>query len=219
MSSSSRVDIEGLHKGAVLAALFNSSPPHGFGRMQGLTIGDPIGPIQGDELYRERGPSFGVLGGRLLHVDLSGSSFDAKKYDQLVGAGAAEAVIQPLREAGSAAWNFCETFEDGMEGIPFARTEAPGALRNGTTVVKINTGFNEDDPLGPADEDHLEGTGAFDGDRGVILGSSLSVWGTNGVPMTPEIHYYVEWGHELKVVYGVLACCIAVARNQPQACD
>ena len=92
-----------------------------------------------------------------------------------------------------------------MAGFPIARTEAPGALANGTAVIKIDTDLQDDE--------HLELTGAEDGDRGVVLGSSLLPWGKKGIPVPPITVYYVEWGHEPKVVYPVLASCIAPLRK------
>lgn len=203
MTPFDQVDIAGMPKGIVLAALFNSSPALTFSRrrIDGLWAGDPIGPGQGEELYREMGPRFEFLGGRLLQVDLSGDSFDPVRYDGCLGRGAAEAAIRPLREAGPMAWTFAETHEDGMGGLPFVREEAPGALPNGSTVIRVNTT--------PGDEEEFAFTGAVDGDRGVILGSSLCAWGEAGIPIPAEIVYYVEWDHDPKVAYGVLATGIA----------
>jgi len=203
-----RVDIAGVPKGVVLAALFNSSPPMGHGRLQGLIIGQPIGPPRGEELYRQFGPNFETLGGRRLHVDLSGDSFDPTRYDEWVGPGAAEAAVRPVREAGPMAWTFQEKGEPGMEGQPFTREEAPNALPNGTTVVKVNT-------LDEAHDDYEEEvalTGAVDGDRGVVLGSTLSVWGEGSVPRPAEVIYYVEWDHDPKVAYHVAASGVAPVR-------
>jgi transcriptional regulator with XRE-family HTH domain len=195
------VDIADMPKGVVLAALFNCSPATGHGRMQGLVIGDTIGAPQGEELYRAYGPQFDVLGGRWLQVDLSGDSFDPSRYDERVGTGAAETAIRPLREAGPAAWTIAETSEMGLEGEPITRDEAPGALPNGSTVIKINTlsTYHEDY------EEELANTGALDDDRGVILGSDLLPWGEDGRPIPAIVAYYVEWDHEPKVAYPVLA--------------
>ncbi len=203
MSTPNPVDIAGMPKGVVLAALFNSSPVLSFSRrgVDGLRIGDPIGPGRAEELYREVGPRFEFLGGRLLQVDLAGNSFDSGRYDRSNGAGAAEAAIRPLREAGPMAWTFAETHEAGMEGLAFARSEAPGAVRNGQTIIKINSTHGDDE--------ELETTGAVDGDRGIVLGSSLCAWGNGGIPIPAEIVYYIEWDHAPKVAFGVLATRIA----------
>jgi len=211
------VVIEGLYRGAVLAALFNSSPPRAFGRSGGLRYGEPISPSRGGKLFLERGPRFEVIGGRWLYVDLSGDSFDATRYDSQVGEGAAEAAIRPLREVGAEAWEFLEVPEKGMDGVPFVRTEAPGALRNDTTVVKVNTGFDDNGPHELDEKKHLELTGAFDGDRGTVLGSRREVWDENGVPMAPKFIYFVEWDHEPKVVYGVPEHRLVPASSGPVA--
>lgn len=201
MIGSDQVDIEGLSKGAVLAALYNSSPPLAIvAVIDNLRVGEPIGPRRGEELYRERGPRFRFLGARWLQVDLSGPAFDPTKYDEYLGERAAEAAIRPIREAGSDAWEI-PTTEDGMDGGPFVRTEAAGALPNGSTVIKINTDTDDDE--------HLMLTGAVDGDRGIVLGSSLLPWGENGLPIPPVLVYYVEWDHDPRVAFAVLASCIA----------
>ena len=211
------VNIEGLFKGAVLAALYNSSPPRAFGRSGGLWFAEPIDPFRGGELFRERGPRFAELGSRWLYVDLSGDSFDATEYDSHVGEGAAEAAIRPLREVGAEAWEFLEVPEKGMDGVPFVRTEAPGALRNDTTVVKVNTGFDDNGPRDLDEKKHLELTGAFDGDRGTVLGSYREVWDENGVPMAPKFIHFVEWDHDPKVVYGVPEPWVVPASSGPDA--
>jgi hypothetical protein len=209
---SPRVNIDGIPKGAVLAALFNSSPPTGVaGWIDNLRIGDPIGPGRGEALFREHGPRFTCLGGRWLEVDLSESSFDPAKYDEYLGAaGAAEAAIRPLREAGPDAWVVPQSGEEEM-AFPFARTEAPGLLANGTAVIKIETDLHDDE--------HLELTGAEDGDRGVVLGSSRLPWGKNGIPIPFITVYYVEWGHEPNVAFAVLASCIAPLKSERKVTD
>lgn len=62
-----RVDIEGIPKGAVLAALYNRSSYFGGGR------GGRLNPIRGEEVFRRVGPSFDRLNGCLLRIDLSSS--------------------------------------------------------------------------------------------------------------------------------------------------
>lgn len=87
---------------------------------------------------------------------------------------------------------------DGLE--PFSRRQVPGAIPNGTTVIKVNSPSDEQDE-----------TGAEDGDRGVILGSTILTEGENG-PIPPELAYYVEWDHAPKYAHSAIGRCIAPLR-------
>lgn len=99
------VDISGLSKAAVLAALFNASSPGGMGFLQ-----SGAGPRVMDVEYAERLISdmnaempeelyFDYLYGRVLKVDLTdGSSFDPWGFDRDNGQGSAQRVIDILRQ-------------------------------------------------------------------------------------------------------------------------
>lgn len=196
------VNFAGLPKGAVLAALLKLIPASNCCELDRPPDGRRAnwsrpGP---EDLHGTRTP-VKFLGGRYLHVDLAGDSFDPRKYDEYLGEGAAEAAIRPLREAGPDAWEFPETPEDGMKGAPFTRNQVLGACPNGSTIVKINTDLE--------DVAHHEMSGAIDGDRGIFLGSCLVPWSESGLPIPPLIVYYVERDHQPKVAYPVLAPCVA----------
>jgi hypothetical protein len=89
------IDITGLSKGAVLAALYNDSDSLGMGRLgngvKWLTEAD------GDEHIKQLGMRFDYLYGRVMKVDLSGDSFDPRLYDRDLGEGSAARVIETLR--------------------------------------------------------------------------------------------------------------------------
>jgi hypothetical protein len=200
LSQIRRVDIEGIPKGAVLAALYNRSSYFGGGG------GGRLNPVRGEELFRRDGPSFDRLNGCLLRIDLSGASFDPTRYDEHLGEGAAAVPIRHLREAGSDGWEFPQRSEPGMRGTVFWRKQAPGAISNASSIVKVGTDLD--------DQEHLELTGAVDGDRGVVIGSILLPWGEGGVTIPPETGYYIEWDHDPKVVYAVSGSCIAASNDR-----
>lgn len=79
---SEKIDIAGLNKADVLAALFNSFRPQGAGFLNVLT----------SDLY------FDYVLGRVLKVDLSGDSFDPRLYDRDNGEGAALRTINALKQ-------------------------------------------------------------------------------------------------------------------------
>lgn len=89
------VNISGISKGKVLAALYNASHPLGMGFLHY----DPIPMTEGeaDELLKCR-TYFDYLKGRVMKVDLSNDSeFDERLYDRDNGIGAAQRVIDRLR--------------------------------------------------------------------------------------------------------------------------
>src|SRR5262249_35234053 len=103
-----KVDISGLSKSAVLAALYNNSLAFGMGVLhfessdmleseareyietckKEQTTGDPI-------------LDFDYVKGRRLKVDLSGDSLDSRAYDLVLDPGLAGRVIENLRKTGS----------------------------------------------------------------------------------------------------------------------
>jgi hypothetical protein len=105
-TDSSRIDISGLSKAAVLAALYNGSRQFGMGFMHSrgqsemteeeaqklIDSGDdPDYADKRRELY------FDYLHGRVLKVNLAGDSFSPSLYDRDVGQGAAARAIEKLR--------------------------------------------------------------------------------------------------------------------------
>lgn len=113
---STGVDISGLSKAAVLAALYNASRPMGMGLLQardgdmseqeaesyfaddGYGLDDsarmfPTVRIRRGQTY------FDYLHGRPMKVDLTGDSFDPWGFDRDNGQGAAARVIARLRDS------------------------------------------------------------------------------------------------------------------------
>lgn len=95
------INIAGLSKAKVLAALFNASRQQGMGFLDSrgakpMTEEDAAAVIQAQGLY------FDYLRGRVMKVDLEGDELHPWAYDRDNGAGAAERAIASVRAAVSA---------------------------------------------------------------------------------------------------------------------
>jgi hypothetical protein len=95
------IDISGLTKASVLAALYNASAPVGMGFIH-YTSGDMSEAEAEKALTTEIGPFgrplyFDYVRGRALKVDLSKDSFDPWLFDRDNGKGAAARAIEKLR--------------------------------------------------------------------------------------------------------------------------
>ena len=84
------IDISGMSKPKVLAALYNASKPQGMG----ILAHDPskMGAMEAADLL-SRDTYFDYLKGRVIKVDLSGDTFDPWFYDRDLGEGAAARAI------------------------------------------------------------------------------------------------------------------------------
>ena len=99
------LDIKGLDKADVLAALYNASRPAGMGFIQAGFAG-PLDMThrQAAEIIAQTSAdlSFDYLLGRPLKVDLHEDEFEPRWYDEYKGEpGSAERVIAHLRQTGS----------------------------------------------------------------------------------------------------------------------
>lgn len=105
------IDISGLDKAAVLAALYNAAHVRGAGYLQARDgdmtaeqarelIDSGANPDYGHERH---GIYFDYLYGRVIKTDISGDSFNPGLFDRDNGAGAAERAIAQLRAASAQA--------------------------------------------------------------------------------------------------------------------
>lgn len=108
------MDISGIDKAALLAALYNNSKPFGMGFLhydptpmtveeaRGILADWPAGSVV------DYGPSghlgstaknlyFDYFRGRVLKVELSGDDLNTRLYNRDLGEGVAERIIQSLR--------------------------------------------------------------------------------------------------------------------------
>lgn len=89
------VDIKGLNKAEVLAALYNNSKPQGLGFLhfdaKDMTV------AEAEEILKQT-TDFDYLKGRVMKVNLSSDDgFEEWLYDRDNGSGAAERAIAELR--------------------------------------------------------------------------------------------------------------------------
>jgi hypothetical protein len=95
------IDISGLDKGAVLAALWNNAalPPNH------AVVHPRTRPMTVDEAHKafiaEGGHGFDYYQDRILKFHLGADEFDPRWYDRDNGQGLAERVIEHLRVTGS----------------------------------------------------------------------------------------------------------------------
>lgn len=88
------IDISGLNRADVLAALYNASKPLGLGFLhftpEPMTR-EEANALLGGETY------FDYLKGRVMKVDLGSDHLDPRLYDRDYGTGAAERAIDAIR--------------------------------------------------------------------------------------------------------------------------
>lgn len=89
------INISGLDKAAVLAALYNNAKPQGWGYLH-YQPGD-ITREQAVPLL-EHGTEFEYLQGRVMKVDLSCDEFDEWLYDRDNGQRAAQRAVETARK-------------------------------------------------------------------------------------------------------------------------
>lgn len=88
------MNIRGLNKAAVLAALYNSAKPLGMGW---LHYDSRIMTVEeAEKVIAEYGLSFDYHKGRVMKIDISDDEVDTRLYNRDNGAGAAEAAVDAV---------------------------------------------------------------------------------------------------------------------------
>jgi len=100
--SEGEIDIKGLDKAAVLAALYNASQQQGMGFSHprgtcAMTVEEAREALKGRDDNGNRDMYFDYLHGRVMKVDLSGDTLKTWLYDRDNGQGAAERALRKLR--------------------------------------------------------------------------------------------------------------------------
>lgn len=95
------MNIDGLNKALVLAALYNGAKPQGMGFMQfdSKPMTEEEAQVildRGDNLY------FDYLKGRVMKISLKSLDVDTRLYNRDNGMGAAEMVVDALRQTNDA---------------------------------------------------------------------------------------------------------------------
>lgn len=91
------IDISGLSKAKVLAALYNNSRPLGMGFLHHTP--EPMSESEAQALLDGGENYFDYVKGRVMKVSLKGDVFSPALYDRDNGEGAAERVISILRQS------------------------------------------------------------------------------------------------------------------------
>lgn len=92
------INIKGLNKGAVLAALYNKTHPQGLGILHFNS--KEMTAEEGTELLKKQ-TYFDYLKGRVMKVDLSKDEFDSYLFDRDNYFGAAQNAIEKLRNTAT----------------------------------------------------------------------------------------------------------------------
>jgi hypothetical protein len=95
------MNIAGLSKPAVLAALFNASRQQGMGFMDRRGA-QPMTEAEATKVIEARGLYFDYLYGRVMKTGIDGDEIETRLYDRDNGQGAAERAIKPLRATAPA---------------------------------------------------------------------------------------------------------------------
>jgi hypothetical protein len=93
----SKIDLSGLDKAAVFAALYNAAKPQGMGFLQYTP--EPMTVVEAADVLKQQ-TRFSYHEGRIMKIDLNGETLDSWRYNLENGTDAAEAVIASLRETG-----------------------------------------------------------------------------------------------------------------------
>lgn len=96
------IDISGLDKAAVLAALYNASHPLGMGFLHFIPGNMPLEEARAELARRGERPYFDYLHGRVMKVEICGDTLNPGCFDRDNGAGAAAAAIDSIRSTQTA---------------------------------------------------------------------------------------------------------------------
>ena len=88
------MDIKGISKAKILAALYNNSSPQGMGWLQATP--EDMTEAEAQELLDQGETYFDYLNGRVMKVNLSGDDLSPNLYDRDNGEGACERVVKSL---------------------------------------------------------------------------------------------------------------------------
>ena len=91
------IDIAGIDKAKLLAALFNASRPLGMGFLQSGARNTMTDVEAREILATGDGAYFDYLHGRVMKIDLSSDKVRPALYDRDNGPGAVQAVVNTLR--------------------------------------------------------------------------------------------------------------------------
>jgi hypothetical protein len=138
----SAIDISGLSKAEVLAALYNAASSAGKGFLTAAVSSQGEMTVrQASELLRQR-TSFDWLNGRSFKIDLSSDTFEPWLYDRDNGGeGTAEKIIEQLRATGAV--NSSESQRNRENMTTQHAYESPVDAELATAIRDVNTKWQE----------------------------------------------------------------------------
>jgi hypothetical protein len=89
------IDIKGIDKAALLAALYNNSRPVGLGILN--FDPNPMTKEEASEIIKKSGLWFDYLKGRVIKINLEGDTINKWGYDRDNGTGSAAKVIEEVK--------------------------------------------------------------------------------------------------------------------------
>lgn len=121
------IDIRGIDKATLVAALFNNSKPVGLGFFAAKS--NTKMTAEDAQKYLDKGQTyFDYLEGRVMKIDVSGDEMDPWGYDRDNGQGAANKVVEAIRKSQSLEFK---------SAIPTNALEEGAALGNSDEAFKL----------------------------------------------------------------------------------
>jgi hypothetical protein len=91
------MNIKGINKAKILAALFNHSRPQGMGLFSSLARGSHDMSEEEAQGFLDAGQTyFDYVHGRILKIDLEGDELSTRLYNRDLGEGAAEYALRDI---------------------------------------------------------------------------------------------------------------------------
>ena len=88
------MNIQGINKAKILAALYNNSKPQGMGFLQSTS--NDMTEEEAQKLLDDGQTCFDYLQGRVMKIDLSSDELDTWLYDRDIGDGECERVVSSI---------------------------------------------------------------------------------------------------------------------------
>ena len=135
------IDITGIGKPELLAALYNNSKPIGLGFLQATP--ESMTYREAEIIIEQQGKRFDYLKGRPLKCDLSGDTFDPWGYDRDNGGpGSALRVVQAVRDGVTLLPKSASEMSKGLDD--FIKAAEPTTVRERGGITVFNLGVDDE---------------------------------------------------------------------------
>ena len=133
---SDTINIAGMDKAELLAALYKNSQPLGLGFLQ--ADANPMTRDEAAEIMRDQGLYFDYLKGRVMKINLEGDELNPWGYDRDNGQGSVASVIENLKNGLEIQPKTANTFAKGLDD--FLKSAQPTHTEGNT----MNLGIDEE---------------------------------------------------------------------------